>query len=166
VIGTILSAEAGAVFELLVESGKVDQLADQRQIAGLKAAQDVKAKDYLKAMRIRSLIQEEFSRLFVDVDVLLTRSPGPAPKLTEAIDRRNLDRPRPADPGLSVLVPAANLAGLPAITLPCGFADGLPVGLQFVSRPFSENLLVAIGKEFQNRTDWHRRRPPGLSPGG
>ena len=53
-----------------------------------------------------------------------------------------------------------NLAGLPALVLPCGFADKLPVALQVVGAPFSENTLLAIGKEFQARTDWHKRRPP------
>ena len=58
--------------------------------------------------------------------------------------------------------PTGNLAGLPALVFPCGFADNLPVALQVVGAPFSENLLLSIGREFQARTDWHRRRPPGL----
>jgi aspartyl-tRNA(Asn)/glutamyl-tRNA(Gln) amidotransferase subunit A len=66
----------------------------------------------------------------------------------------------PQASGFSGLVPAGNLAGLPALTLPCGFAGRLPVGLQVVGAPFSENLLLAIGKEFQSRTGWHRSRPP------
>jgi aspartyl-tRNA(Asn)/glutamyl-tRNA(Gln) amidotransferase subunit A len=60
---------------------------------------------------------------------------------------------------LSALIPAGNLAGLPALSLPCGFADGLPVAIQLMGSAFSENLLIALGKEFQTRTDWHRRRP-------
>jgi aspartyl-tRNA(Asn)/glutamyl-tRNA(Gln) amidotransferase subunit A len=54
-----------------------------------------------------------------------------------------------------------NLAGLPALVLPCGFAGNMPVALQVVGVPFSENTLLAIGREFQSRTDWHKRRPPG-----
>jgi aspartyl-tRNA(Asn)/glutamyl-tRNA(Gln) amidotransferase subunit A len=53
-----------------------------------------------------------------------------------------------------------NLAGLPALVLPCGLADGLPVALQLVGAPFGENTLLAIGREFQSRTDWHKWRPP------
>ena len=84
---------------------------------------------------------------------------GPAPKINEAIDRRPSDDAGPKDPGLSALIPAGNLAGIPALSLPCGFADGLPVAIQLVGPAFSENRLLAMGKEFQNRTDWHRRRP-------
>jgi len=69
------------------------------------------------------------------------------------------DRPRPTDRGLTQLVPAGNLAGLPALSLPCGFADGMPIGISLVGRPFSENLLLTIGREFQKKTEWHLRHP-------
>jgi aspartyl-tRNA(Asn)/glutamyl-tRNA(Gln) amidotransferase subunit A len=59
------------------------------------------------------------------------------------------------------LIPAGNLAGLPALCLPCGFTpDGLPLAIQLVGRPFAENTLLSLGAWFQARTDWHRRRPP------
>src|SRR5579863_10368850 len=160
VISTIISAEGSAVFEPLIKSGKVDQLADQHQIAGLKAGLEIPAHEYLKAMRIRSLIQEAFRDLLSTVDVLIAPTRfDPAPKITQPLDRRGNDRPTPA-PGLAGLIPAGNLAGLPALSLPCGFANGLPMGLQLVGTPFSENMLLAIGKTFQERTDWHKRRPP------
>jgi aspartyl-tRNA(Asn)/glutamyl-tRNA(Gln) amidotransferase subunit A len=159
VIGTIISAEGSAVFEPLIKSGNVDELADQHQIAGLKAGLEIPAKDYLKAMRIRSLIQEAFRDLLSTVDVLIapTRS-DPAPKITQPLDRRS--RPTSTAAGLAALIPAGNLAGLPALSLPCGFANGMPMGLQLVGSPFSENMLLAIGRTFQERTDWHKRRPP------
>ena len=161
VIGTIISAEGSAIFEPLIKSGKVDQLADQRQIAGLKAGLEIPAKDYLKAMRIRALIQEAFHELLSTVDVLMAPTRyDPAPKITQPLDRRAGDRPAPGKPGLTTLIPAGNLAGLPALSLPCGFANGMPMGLQLMGSPFSENTLLAIGKTFQDRTDWHKRRPP------
>lgn len=157
----IIASEASAVFQPLIESGKVDELADQKQIAGLKAGGDITAVDYLRAMRVRSLAQQAFRRLFIDIDVLVTPSRlGPAPKITDPLDRPSSNRPRPQDPGLTALIPAGNLAGLPALSLPCGFADGMPVGISLVTRPFNELLILAIGREFQARTDWHRRRPP------
>jgi aspartyl-tRNA(Asn)/glutamyl-tRNA(Gln) amidotransferase subunit A len=161
VIGAIISSEAAAIFEPLIQSGKVNELADQKQIAGLKAGLEIPAKDYLKAMRIRSLIQKAFRDLFADIDVLLAPSRlSPAPKITQPLDRLGGDRPTPKDRGLTALIPAGNLAGLPALSLPCGFADGMPIGIQLVGRPFSENTLLSIGKAFQERTDWHKRRPP------
>jgi aspartyl-tRNA(Asn)/glutamyl-tRNA(Gln) amidotransferase subunit A len=161
VIGTIISAEGSAIFEPLIKSGKVDELADQHQIAGLKAGLEIPAKDYLKAMRIRSLIQEAFRDLLSTVDVLIAPTRlDPAPKITQPLDRRSSDRPTPSAPGLTALIAAGNLAGLPALSLPCGFANGMPMGLQLVGSPFSENMLLAIGRTFQERTDWHKRRPP------
>jgi len=159
-IGTIISSEASAIFEPLIQSGKVDELADQKQIAGLKAGLEIPAKDYLKAMRIRTLIQAALREIFIDIDILLTPARlAPAPKITQPLDRPASDRPLPKDRGLTALIPAGNLAGLPALSLPCGFADGMPIAIQLVSRPFRENTLLSIGKVFQERTDWHKRRP-------
>ena len=157
---TIIVAEACSIFEPLISSGKVDQLADPKQIAGLKAGLEFSAQDYLKAMRIRTVVQQKIRRLFTEVDVLLAPSRmGPAPKISEPLDHRSSEAPAPKDLGLSALIPAGNLAGIPAISLPCGFAEGLPVAIQLAGHPFSENVLLAIGKEFQTRTDWHRKRP-------
>lgn len=159
VIGPVIGAESASIFEELIRSGRVNQLDDKKQIAGLKASLDIPAADYLKAMRIRSLIREAFGEFFAQYDVILTTSrPGPASRITQALDAGN-SPPAPADRGFSGLIPAGNLAGLPALSLPCGFAGELPVGLQLVSRAFHENLILAIGNAFQERTDWHRKRP-------
>jgi aspartyl-tRNA(Asn)/glutamyl-tRNA(Gln) amidotransferase subunit A len=161
-VGTIISVDAASVFEPLIASGKVDELADQKQIAGLKAGLDIPASVYLKAMRIRRLATREIFKLFSDLDVLLAPSRlGPAPAIGEPLDRHP-DRPAPLNPGLTALIAAGNLAGMPALSLPCGFAGKLPVAIQLAGLPFSENTLLAIGREFQNRTDWHKRKPPGL----
>jgi aspartyl-tRNA(Asn)/glutamyl-tRNA(Gln) amidotransferase subunit A len=143
------------VFEPLITGGKIDELADPHQIAGLKTARDIPARDYLKAMRIRTIVQQKVRSMFGELDLLLAPSRfGPASKISEPI---NL--PTPTGPGLSALTAAGNLAGLPALSLPCGFADGMPVAIQLVGPAFSENMLLAMGKEFQTRTDWHRKRP-------
>jgi aspartyl-tRNA(Asn)/glutamyl-tRNA(Gln) amidotransferase subunit A len=160
VISTIISAEGSAVFEPLIKNGQVDQLADPYQIAGLKAGLEIPASEYLKAMRIRSVMQEAFRDLLSITDVLIAPTRyDPAPKINEPLPGGN-NRPIPATPGLTDLIPAGNLAGLPALSIPCGFANGMPMGLQLVGSPFSENMLLAIGRAFQDRTDWHKRRPP------
>jgi len=155
ILSTILNAEQGSIFEPLIASGKVDELADPTQIAGLKASLDVPAKDYLKAMRIRRLIQAAYATLFAEVDVLVTTGRnGPATPVNQPLDAG------PATPGgFNGIIQAGNLAGLPALAFPCGFVDKLPVALQVVGPPFSENVLLAIGKAFQAGTDWHKRHP-------
>jgi aspartyl-tRNA(Asn)/glutamyl-tRNA(Gln) amidotransferase subunit A len=163
VIGTIIAAEGASAFEPLITSGKVDELADAKQIAGLRAGLEITAANYLKAMRVRRLIQQEFRKLFADLDLLVAPARlGPAPPITEPLDRPSRTGTVPKDRGMTGLIAAANLAGLPALVLPCGFAGNLPVALQLVGRPFSENTLLAVGKAFQAATDWHRRVPPEL----
>ncbi len=160
VVATVIAAEAASIFETLIRSGKVDELADKKQIAGLKAALGITATDYLKAMRIRGEMQRAFRRMFSEVDVLLAPSRfGPASKLGDPLDAGITDRPIPKEPGMNALIGAGNLVGYPALSLPCGFADKLPVAVQLVGLPFAENLLLAIGKQYQTQTDWHRRRP-------
>ena len=164
ILSTILAAEQASNFEQLILSGKVDQLTDAAQIAGLKASLELPAREYLKAMRLRRQIQEEFRKLFTEVDVLLAPGrPGPATKIEQPLDRPTFQPPPNAPAGLQGIIQAGNLAGLPALVLPCGFADKMPVALQVVGRPFSENLLLSIGRGFQTRTDWHKRRPPEAS---
>ncbi len=160
--GTIIAAESASIFEDLIRSGQVDQLADHRQAAGFKAALETPAVDYLKAMRVRALVQQAFKDLFLDVDLLLAPSRlSVATKVGDPLDGSG-GGPEPARPksrGLNGIIPAGNLAGLPAISLPCGFANNLPIGISFVARPLHENLLIAAGKAFQSKTDWHRRNP-------
>lgn len=162
VVNTVVSAEGSSVFETLIASGGVNELADQRQIAGLKAGLEIPAKDYLKAMRIRTLIKKKFRELFADIDIIAAPSRyGIAPKITEPLNGgASQTQPQPSAPGMTSLIAAGNLAGLPALSLPCGFAQGMPVALQLVGPAFSENSLLAIGREFQKRTDWHKKRPP------
>ena len=152
-LSTILAAEQGSIFEPLITSGKVDQLTDAMQIAGLKASLEVPAKDYLKAMRLRRLMQEAFLRFFSEVDAVVTPGrPGPATKIDQPLDRPapgSAQPPEGTPPGFQGIIPAGNLAGLPALVLPCGLAGNLPVALQVVGAPFSENMLLNIGRDFK-----------------
>jgi aspartyl-tRNA(Asn)/glutamyl-tRNA(Gln) amidotransferase subunit A len=161
-VGTIISAEGSSVFEELITSGRVDQLADERQIAGLRAGLEIPARDYLRAMRLRRGVQEQMRKLFAEVDVMLSPARfDVAPPVDQPLDQPSPPSPGvpERDGGMRSLISAGNLAGLPALTVPCGFVDSLPVALQLVGRPFSENLLLALGMEFQRRTDFHTRRP-------
>jgi aspartyl-tRNA(Asn)/glutamyl-tRNA(Gln) amidotransferase subunit A len=159
IISCIIDAEAASVFETLIRSGRVEQLADPGQIDGLKASMNYSAIDYLKSMRVRSQIQTAFRDLFANVDLLV------APTKLDPPDKADVpfdDAPpkRPETKGVFAgLVQASNLCGLPAITIPCGFVNGLPIGLQIVGRPFSENRIIALAVEFQKRTNFHKQHP-------
>ena len=159
ILSTVLNGEMGAIFEQLIRSGRVNELADKRQIEGMKASLELPASEYLKAMRVRSLVQDAIRSMFLDVDVLLVPSrTGPAPKITDRLDAAP-SRPQPKSRGLNGIIPMGNLVGYPAISLPCGFAEKLPVAISFVGRPWFENQLIALGVAFQSQTDWHRQRP-------
>jgi len=160
---TIIAAESASIFEDLIKSSKIDEMEDKRQIAGFKTALDTPAVEYLRAMRVRTLVQKAFHDFFYNnVDLLLVPSRTTvANKLTEPLDGSGAapQPPRPKSRGLSGIIPAGNLAGLPAISVPCGFVDGLPIGISFVTKPFFENQLIAAGKLFQSATDWHKKTP-------
>jgi len=159
VITCIIDSEAASVFETLIRSGRVDQLADQGQIAGLKAAMDYSAIDYLKAMRVRTQMQAAFRELFVGVDLLVAPTKVDPPDKADIPFDETIPK-RPETKGVFAgLVQASNLCGLPALTVPCGFVNGLPIGLQIVGRPFSENRILALAAEFQRQTNFHKQQP-------
>jgi aspartyl-tRNA(Asn)/glutamyl-tRNA(Gln) amidotransferase subunit A len=113
---------------------------------------------YLKAQRVRALINEDFARAFKDVDVLIgPTTPTPAfpigAKTSDPITMYLND----------IYTIGANLAGLPAISVPCGFVQGLPVGLQIVGPHFSEARVLATAHAYQRATDWHTRIPVGYA---
>ncbi|MEQ1948305.1 MAG: amidase [Bryobacteraceae bacterium] len=160
-VETIIGAEAASIFEDKIRSGEISQMADQSQAATLREALEIPSVDYLKAQRIRSLVRRAFREMFYDVDMLLAPSRmTPAPPATGSLRaNRAVGAPVSASRGLDGIIPAGNLAGLPAISLPCGFADGLPVGISFIGRPFFDNHVIGVGRAFQEATDWHRKHP-------
>ena len=109
---------------------------------------------YLKAQRVRQLIAGDFRKAFEEVDVIAgPTSPTPAFKLGEKTD----------DPITMYLndiyTIGANLAGLPGVSAPCGFVDGLPVGLHLVAPHFGEETLLRCAHQYQQVTDWHSACP-------
>src|SRR5229473_1401662 len=144
-VQTVISAEAASIFEDFIRSGQVDQMADRQQAAGLKAAIEIPAVDYLKAMRIRSLVRQAFRDLFVNVDLLLAPARGgPAPPVATALGGGGGGTPVGSGRGLGAIIPAGNLAGLPAISLPSGLAGGLPVAISIIGRPFFDNHVIGV----------------------
>jgi aspartyl-tRNA(Asn)/glutamyl-tRNA(Gln) amidotransferase subunit A len=109
---------------------------------------------YLKAQQVRQLIADDFKKAFADVDVIAgPTTPTPAFKLGDKVD----------DPITMYLndiyTIGANLAGLPAISVPCGFVEDLPIGLHLVGAHFAESTLLRCAHQYQQQTDWHTACP-------
>ncbi len=113
---------------------------------------------YLKAQKVRRLISEDFKRAFEQVDVIIgPTSPSVAFKLGEKKDD-------PITMYLSdIYTIAVNLAGLPGISIPAGFVNDLPVGLQIIGSYFTEARLLNVAHQYQQVTDWHTRIPAGFA---
>jgi len=109
---------------------------------------------YLKAQKVRTLIRREFDQAFEKYDALITPTSPTTPfRIGEKI----------ADPVQMYLSDVCtlpiNIAGLPAISIPAGFHDGLPIGMQIIGKPFGEETLFKIAYAYQQATDWHKKRP-------
>lgn len=112
---------------------------------------------YLKAQKVRTLLRRDFEKAFEEFDVLITPT---APTVAFGIGERTDD---PLQMKLSdVCTIPANMAGIPGISIPCGFADGLPIGLQIMAKAFDEEMLLRVAYAFEQNTDYHLRRPPLL----
>jgi aspartyl-tRNA(Asn)/glutamyl-tRNA(Gln) amidotransferase subunit A len=109
---------------------------------------------YLKAQKVRTIIREEFREAFEKYDALITpTSPTTAFKIGEKIEN-------PAHMYSSdICTIPANIAGIPALSLPCGFANDLPVGMQIMAKPLAEDTLLNLAYSYENATDWNNKRP-------
>ena len=109
---------------------------------------------YLKAQQVRTLIRQDFSRVFEQVDALVTPT---SPVVAFPIGEKT------ADPVQMYLIDVCtlpiNIAGLPAMSVPCGFSQGLPVGMQLIGPHLSESTLLKVAYAYEQATDWHRARP-------
>ncbi|MCD2449399.1 Asp-tRNA(Asn)/Glu-tRNA(Gln) amidotransferase subunit GatA [Methylicorpusculum oleiharenae] len=112
---------------------------------------------YLKAQKVRRLISEDFKKAFSEVDVIM----GPVtPSTAFGLGEKTGD---PIQMYLSdIYTIAINLAGLPAISIPAGFLNAMPVGLQIIGQYFAEDRLLNVAHHYQQVTDWHQRSPKGF----
>jgi aspartyl-tRNA(Asn)/glutamyl-tRNA(Gln) amidotransferase subunit A len=110
---------------------------------------------YLRALKVRTLIKNDFDAVFKECDCIVTpTSPTPAFRIGE----------KAADPLQMYLSDiytiSVNLAGIPAISVPCGFTrSGLPVGLQILAKPFAEETLLRVAHAYEQSTRWHTMKP-------
>ena len=109
---------------------------------------------YLKAQKVRTLIKQDFDNAFKDVDILVSPTvPTTAFKAGAKDDPLSMYL-------LDLMTIPVNMAGLPGISVPCGFDDdGMPIGLQLVSNVLREDLLFEVGHAYEQSTDWHTKQP-------
>jgi Asp-tRNA(Asn)/Glu-tRNA(Gln) amidotransferase A subunit family amidase len=141
-LSLILTAEATTAFDDLLRSGRIGDLVRQERYAWpnvFRQGQLIPAVEYLRANRIRTILQAKVNDLFERVDAYVTPTFG----------------------GNNLLL--TNLTGHPQVVLPNGFrSDGTPTSITFTGRLWDEESLLALAVAYQDATDWHRRRPPGF----
>jgi aspartyl-tRNA(Asn)/glutamyl-tRNA(Gln) amidotransferase subunit A len=156
VVGTIVNAEGAAAFRDFIESGKSKDLRAQRDRWGGYGMSMVLAVDYLQAMRLRVPMKKAMDDLYARFDALVAPS---RPSVAYPVDR-DFDRAYPGIGGGPSIIPAGNAVGQPALSVPNGFGpNGLPTGIQFTGRAWSEARLLALAVAYQRVTDWHKKNP-------
>ena len=109
---------------------------------------------YLKALQVRTLVKQDFDRAFAEVDVLVTpTAPTTAFKIGELSDPLAMYLQ-------DIFTIPVNLAGLPGISIPCGFVEGLPVGMQIIGKPLAEATIIQAAYTFEQANDYHTRFAP------
>ena len=152
---TILMAEAASAFEDMIESGAIAGLTAPEDRFTAYARDAILAKDYIRALRLRTFVVREADRVLSGLDALV--APG-RPAVASPLDREFRSAARGNVP--DVMGAIGNAAGLPAIAVPNGFAEGgLPTSLQFMGRAWEENTILAAARAWQGVTDWHLRHP-------
>ena len=152
----VLYAEVSTAYEELERTGKVRDLVSPGAPRAFVVSRAIRGADFVKAQRVRTLCQKAMAEFFSRYDVLLY----PGETHTAFGAEQDFSEIPWADPAGG----AGNLCGLPAISVPCGFAeDGLPVSLTAMSGAFEESKALSVARFYQSITSWHQKRPP-LSP--
>jgi aspartyl-tRNA(Asn)/glutamyl-tRNA(Gln) amidotransferase subunit A len=159
--GVLTSAEALAFHadRLAAEPEGFGPLVRQR----LEHGKGLTAVDYVRANQARALVQASFMEAFRRVDVLLAPVLPALPPPIGSTEVQIDGRPAPVLDAFTRRNSVANMGGLPACSVPCGFTpEGLPVGLQLIAAPNRDDAVLALGAWFQRETDWHLRTPPTI----
>ena len=136
-IYAVLNAEAGAMFDELVRTGAINELADKGpngRANQLRASRFIPAVEYIRAQRVRTLLVQQMNALFESVDIFLA-------------------------PSQSDSVTMTNLTGHPAVVIPGGFVDGMPLAVMLTGKLWDEATLLRAAAAFEDVTDWHKRHP-------
>ncbi len=162
----IILSEAFAYHQKYLRQGKFDLYTDACRKAW-DTARFISAADYIHAQRLRPYLIRDFDKAYEQVDVILTPSTGvEANPIQEDLQTDRIPMRRVPAGNITLMeigdhmVYPGNIAGVPALALPCGFsAAGLPLGLQIMGRNFDEATVYRVGAAYEQATDWHTRRP-------
>jgi len=142
------------LFEKTREEGFGDEVKQRIMIGTYALSAGYYDAFYLKAQQVRTLIKRDFDNAFEKYDVIVTPT---TPTVAFKIGQKSND---PLEMKLNdILTIPANMAGIPAVSLPCGFEGGLPVGLQIMAPAFGEEVMLRVAHAYEQANDWHRRRP-------
>jgi aspartyl-tRNA(Asn)/glutamyl-tRNA(Gln) amidotransferase subunit A len=156
IVNVVINAEGANSFRELIESPRLNDLRTAQMKTNAVAASMTLAADYLQALRVRTQMKKTMDELYAKYVGLIARA-----RTTVSYPiARNFNEVYGAFRGGPPIIPAGNVVGQPAIAIPNGFGpNGLPTGIQFTGRVWSEARLLSIADAYQRATDWHGRRP-------
>lgn len=156
VVTAVINAEGANAFRTLIESDRLNALRTEQMKTGAVAASMTLAVDYLQALRVRSRMKKTMETLYAKFDALI----APARTTVSYPINRPFSELYGNWRGGPPIIPAGNVVGQPAISVPNGFGPhGLPTGIQFTGKIWSEARLLSLASAYQQASDWHRRRP-------
>lgn len=150
---TVLGAEAASAFEEFLREGRGRELTAPEDAYMWQARFAIPAVDYLRALRLRGVMARAVDEAMRPYDALIAPS--------RPIIASEIDRETPNLQAADALGAAGNLLGLPGVTVPNGFASGMPTGLLFLGRAYDEGRVIAAARLYQARTAWHTHHPAG-----
>ncbi len=150
---TIIVAEEASIFEPLVRTARIKDLIDPERSGEILGGQTLTAVDYLKCLRIKTMMQADFEKIFEKYDAILgsstlTTAPPINAKMSDVFK------------GGNIIEAAENILGIPAVSIPCGFdSKKLPIGLKIIGNYFDEKTILELAAAYQSATEWHKKHP-------
>ena len=157
IVRTILMVEAASAFEDFLGEGGPQKLTAPEDHYGPYARTAILATDYVRALRLRGIMARQVDEVMSSYDAFAAPT-----SLTTATPIGEQFRRNTSGPG-DIFGAIGNGCGLPSQSVPSGFdSDGMPTGIQFMARAYDENISIALGRAYQERTDWHKQHPADL----
>ena len=157
IVRTILMVEAASAFEDFLGEGGPQKLTAPEDHYGPYARTAILATDYVRALRLRGVMARQVDDVMSNYDAFAAPT-----SLTTATPVDEQFRRNTSGPG-DIVGAIGNGCGLPSQSVPSGFdSDGMPTGIQFMARAYDENICIALGRAYQERTDWHKQHPADL----